>query len=61
MLDFSRVPYLQLPLPERGRPGPRLLRGLLWATVAIFVISILAFVVGLILALEPQLCENALC
>lgn len=34
------------PLAERGRPGPRLVRGLLWALVAIFVISILAFWLG---------------
>jgi hypothetical protein len=34
------------PLRGRGRPGPRLVRGLLWAVVAIFVISILAFWFG---------------
>ncbi len=34
---------------ERGRPFARLVRGLLWAIVAIFVISILAFVVGLLI------------
>jgi len=33
-----------LPLRERGRPGPRLARGLLWALAAIFVLSILIFV-----------------
>jgi hypothetical protein len=34
------------PLAERGRPGPRFVRGLLWALAAIFVISILAFWLG---------------
>lgn len=34
------------PLAERGRIGPRLVRGILWAVVAIFVISILAFWLG---------------
>ncbi len=31
---------------ELGQPGQRLTRGLLWATVAIFVISVLAFLAG---------------
>ena len=31
---------------ERGRPWPRLARGALWAVLAVFVISILAFWVG---------------
>ena len=31
---------------ERGRPWPRLVRGVLWALVAIFVFSILAFWFG---------------
>lgn len=34
------------PLRERGRLGPRLVRGLLWTVVAIFVISVLAFWFG---------------
>jgi hypothetical protein len=36
--------------PERGRPWPRLVRGILWAVLALFVISILAFWAGRILA-----------
>ena len=39
----------QLAQAERGRPFARLASGILWAIVAIFVISILAFVVGLFL------------
>lgn len=35
-----------LPPEGRGRPGQRLARGLLWAIVAIFVISILVFWLG---------------
>lgn len=40
--------YREPPLPpaERGRPWPRLVRGLLWALLAIFIISILAFATG---------------
>ncbi len=30
-----------LPPAGRGRPGPRLVRGLLWALVAVFIISVL--------------------
>ncbi len=38
--------YEQLPadLEKRGRPGPRLLRGVLWAALAIFVMSVLTFI-----------------
>lgn len=32
---------------ERGRPLGRLTRGLIWAALAIFVISIFAFLLGL--------------
>ena len=39
----------QLTRAELGRPFARLVRGLLWAIVAIVVISILAFVVGLLI------------
>ena len=39
----------QLTRAERGHPFARLVRGLLWAIVAIFAISILAFVVGLLI------------
>ena len=34
------------PYRERGRPWPRLVRGLLWALLAIIVLSILAFCLG---------------
>jgi hypothetical protein len=29
-------------LAERGKPGPRLIRGLLWALFLLFVVSVLA-------------------
>ena len=38
-------------LSQRGKPGPRLVRGLLWAIFAIFIISLLAFWAGI--ALNP--------
>ncbi len=28
-------------MSKRGKPGPRLVRGLIWAAIAIFIISIL--------------------
>jgi len=34
-------------LSQRGKPGPRLVRGLIWAIFAIFLISLLAFLVGI--------------
>jgi hypothetical protein len=37
---------------ERGRPGPRLARGVLWAAFAVFLISVLAFAFGQV-APEP--------
>ncbi len=47
---MDRYPLLeqetQLRKRDLGQPGQRLTRGLLWAIVAIFVISILAFLVG---------------
>ena len=30
-------------MSQRGKPGPRLVRGLIWAVLAIFPISILLF------------------
>ncbi len=30
---------------ERGKPGPRLVRGVLWAIVLVFIASILVFLV----------------
>ena len=30
---------------QRGQPGGRLLRGLIWAMIAIFIISVLAFLI----------------
>ena len=39
----------QLTRAELGRPFARLVRGLLWAIVAIVVISILAFAAGLLM------------
>ena len=35
------------PLPERGRPARRLTRGVLWAILLLFVISILVFCIGI--------------
>jgi hypothetical protein len=34
------------PFAERGSPRQRLVRGLLWAVLAIFIISVLAFSAG---------------
>jgi hypothetical protein len=38
-------------LSQRGKPGPRLVRGLIWAIFAIFLISLLAFLAGI--AIDP--------
>jgi len=32
---------------QRGRPGPRLVRGVIWVIIAIFIISLLAFWAGI--------------
>ncbi len=37
-------------LSQRGKPGPRLLRGLIWAIVAILIISILVFLAMTVLS-----------
>ena len=42
--------YPALPSADGGRPWPRLVRGLLWAIVATFVISVLSFWLGRLLA-----------
>ena len=51
MIDQWPESYRQSQLTRAalGRPFVRLVRGLLWAIVAIVVISILAFVVGLLI------------
>jgi hypothetical protein len=33
---------------QRGQPGGRLLRGLIWAVIAIFIISILVFLIAVV-------------
>ena len=43
------------PYRERGRPWPRLVRGLLWALLAIIVLSILAFSLGVLAPEFPYL------
>lgn len=47
---MDRYPLLEQEVRSRafalGRPGQRLTRGLLWAIVAIFVLSLLAFAAG---------------
>jgi hypothetical protein len=43
-----------LPRRELGRPLARLARGPLWAALAIFIISILAFAAGRLLIPEPR-------
>ncbi len=42
-------------LSQRGKPGPRLLRGLIWAVFAIFIISVLVFLAMVVAAsrLDP--------
>ncbi len=37
-------------MSQRGEPGPRLLRGLIWAIFAIFIISILVFLAMVVFA-----------
>ena len=32
---------------QRGNPGPRLLRGLIWLIIGIFIISVLVFWAGI--------------
>ncbi len=37
-------------LSQRGKPGPRLVRGLIWAIFAIFIISLLIFLAMVVFA-----------
>ncbi|MCH8849896.1 MAG: hypothetical protein IIC89_03620 [Chloroflexi bacterium] len=32
---------------QRGKPGPRFVRGLIWVIIGIFIISLLAFWAGI--------------
>ena len=37
-------------LSQRGKPGPRLIRGLIWAIFLIFIISVLIFLAMVVFA-----------
>ena len=41
-------------MSQRGKPGPRFVRGLIWVIIAIFIISVLAFWTGIELRLPMR-------
>ena len=58
-MNWNSTAWLELPPPERGRPGERLIRGLIWAVVAITIISILVFCIAIFgSAFSPCVCTG---
>ena len=41
-------------MSQRGKPGPRLVRGIIWAMIAIFIISILIMLAVMLAASQAS-------